>query len=122
MKKQTITVSELLKQAETAGLKAGLEIVPTPVYFKDTHTGQTYDSADGACGFAHVNISPARGKFVNYLKKLKKGHKSYYGGWDYWVSSQELGQSITRKEAYAKAFANVLKEWGINAMMMSRLD
>ena len=122
MSKQTITVSELLKQAETAGLKAGLEIVPTPVYFKDTHTGQTYDSADGACGFAHVNISPARGKFVNYLKKIGKGHKSYQGGWDYWVSSQELGQSITRKEAYADAFAKVLKEWGINCYATSRLD
>ena len=122
MTKKTITTTELLKQAETAGLKAGLEVVPTPVYFKDAHTGQTFDSADGACGFAHVNISPARGKFVNYLKKIGKGHKSYQGGWDYWVSSQELGQSITRKEAYADAFAKVLKEWGINCYATSRLD
>ena len=38
MTKKTITTTELLKQAETAGLKAGLEVVPTPVYFKDTHT------------------------------------------------------------------------------------
>ena len=122
MKKQTITVSELLKQAEAAGLKAGLEVSTNPVFYKDTKTGQVFDSAEGACGFAWVTISPARGKFVNYLKKLGKGHKSYYGGWDYWVSSSELGQSIERKEAYATAFANVLKEWGINAMMMSRLD
>ena len=122
MTKKTITTTELLKQAETAGLKAGLEVVPTPVYFKDAHTGQTYDSAEGCCGFAWVNISPARGKFVNYLKKIGKGHKSYQGGWDYWVSSQELGQSITRKEAYADAFAKVLKEWGINCYSMSRLD
>ena len=122
MKKQTITVSELLKQAEAAGLKAGLEVSTNPVFFKDTKTGQVFDSAEGMCGFAWVNISPARGKFVNYLKKLGKGHKSYHGGWDYWVSSSELGQSITRKEAYATAFAKVLKEWGINAMMMSRLD
>ena len=122
MKKQTITVSELLKQAEAAGLKAGLEVSTNPVFYKDTKTGQVFDSAEGMCGFAWVNISPARGKFVNYLKKLNKGHKSYYGGWDYWVGSSELGQSITRKEAYATAFANVLKEWGINAMMMSRLD
>ena len=122
MTKKTITTTELLKQAETAGLKAGLEVVPTPVYFKDAHTGQTYDSADGACGFAHVNISPARGKFVNYLKKIGKGHKSYQGGWDYWVGSSELGQSITRKEAYADAFAKVLKEWGINCYATSRLD
>ena len=82
MSKQTITVSELLKQAEAAGLKAGLEVSPNPVTFKDTHTGQTYDSAEGCCGFAWVNISPARGKFVNYLKKIGKGHKSYQGGWD----------------------------------------
>ena len=34
MTKKTITTIELLKQAETAGLKAGLEIVPTPVYLK----------------------------------------------------------------------------------------
>ena len=122
MSKQTITVSELLKQAEAAGLKAGLEVSPNPVTFKDTHTGQTYDSAEGSCGFAWVNISPARGKFVNYLKKIGKGHKSYRGGWDYWVSSQELGQSIIRKEAYADAFAKVLKEWGINCYSMSRLD
>ena len=122
MKKETITVSELLNQAEAAGLKAGLEVSTNSVTFKDTHSGQTYDVAEGMCGFAWVNISPARGKFVNYLKKLGKGHKSYHGGWDYWVSSLELGQSIERKEAYATAFANVLKEWGINAMMMSRLD
>ena len=122
MKKETITVSELLKKAEAAGLKAGLEVSTNPVTFKDVHSGQTYDVAEGMCGFAWVNISPARGKFVNYLKKIGKGHKSYRGGWDYWVSSSELGQAITRKEAYATAFANVLKEWGINAMMMSRLD
>ena len=122
MSKQTITTTELLKQAETAGLKAGLEIVPTPVYFKDTHTGQTYDSAEGSCGFAWVNISPARGKFVNYLKKIGKGHKSYRGGWDYWVSSLELGQSITRKEAYAEAYAKVLQDWGIKCYVSSRLD
>ena len=122
MSKQTITVSELLKQAETAGLKAGLEIVPTPVYFKDAHTGQTYDSADGACGFAHVNISPARGKFVNYLKKIGKGYTSYQGGYNVPAGGVELGQSITRKEAYAEAFAKVLQNWGIKCYVSSRLD
>ena len=120
--KKTITVSELLKKAEEAGMKAGLEVSPNPMTLTDIKTGETFDVAEGGCGFAWVNISPARGKFVNYLKKIGKGHKSYRGGWDYWVSSSELGQSITRKEAYATAFANVLKEWGIDAMMMSRLD
>ena len=120
--KKTITVSELLKLAEAAGMKAGLEVCPNPMFVKDEKTGQTYNVAEGMCGFAWVNISPARGKFVNYLKKLGKGHKSYYGGYDYWVGSLELGQSITRKEAYANAFAKVLQEWGIKAYAMSRLD
>ena len=70
-----------------------------PVTFKDTKTGQVFDVAEGMCGFAWVNISPARGKFVNYLKKLGKGHKSYYGGWDYWVSSSRT-RSVN-KEKYA---------------------
>ena len=120
--KKTITVSELLKLAEAAGMKAGLEVCPNPMTLTDIHSGKKYDVAEGGCGFAWVNISPARGKFVNYLKKLNKGHKSYYGGYDYWVGSTELGQSITRKEAYANAFAKVLQEWGIKAYAMSRLD
>ena len=93
-----------------------------PLSLTDIKTGETFDVAEGGCGFAWVNISPARGKFVNYLKKIGKGHKSYRGGWDYWVSSLELGQSITRKEAYAEAFAKVLQEWNINAFAESRLD
>jgi len=120
--KKTITVSELLKKAEEAGMKAGLEVSPNPMTLTDIKTGETFDVAEGGCGFAWVNISPARGKFVNYLKKIGKGHKSYRGGWDYWVSSLELGQSITRKEAYAEAFAKVLQEWNINAFAESRLD
>jgi len=122
MKKETITVSELLKNAEAAGLKAGLEVSPNPVTFKDTHTGQTYDSAEGCCGFAWVNISPARGKFVNYLKKIGKGYTSYQGGYNVPAGGVELGQSITRKEAYAEAFAKVLQDWGIKCYVSSRLD
>ena len=34
------------------------------------------------CGFAHVNINPARGKFIKYLKDNNLGYKSYSGGFD----------------------------------------
>ena len=122
MKKQTITVSDLLKKAEDAGLKAGLDVSTNPVTFKDVHSGQTYDVAEGMCGFAWVNISPARGKFVNYLKKIGKGYTSYQGGYNVPAGGVELGQSITRKEAYAEAFAKVLKDWGIKCYVSSRLD
>ena len=122
MKKETITVSDLLKKAEAAGLKAGLEVSTNPVTFKDVHSGQTYDVAEGMCGFAWVNISPARGKFVNYLKKIGKGYTSYQGGYNVPAGGVELGQSITRKEAYAEAFAKVLQDWGIKCYVSSRLD
>ena len=122
MKKETITVSDLLKKAEDAGLKAGLEVSTNPVTFKDVHSGQTYDVAEGMCGFAWVNISPARGKFVNYLKKIGKGYTSYQGGYNVPAGGVELGQSITRKEAYAEAFAKVLQDWGIKCYVSSRLD
>ena len=122
MSKQTITVSELLKQAEAAGLKAGLEVSPNPMTLTDIHSGKKYDVAEGGCGLAHINISPARGKFVNYLKKIGKGYTSYQGGYNVPAGGVELGQSITRKEAYAEAYAKVLQDWGIKCYVSSRLD
>ena len=80
----------------------------------------TYHVSDGVCGFAGVVIKPARGKFVSYLKSLGMGYKHYYGGW--YVSVREFGQSMTRKEAYAEAFAKVLTEEGMSCYVDSRMD
>ena len=57
---------------------------------------------------------------VIYLKSLGMGHKHYYGGW--YVSVREFGQSLTRKEAYAEAFAKVLSEVGMRCYVDSRMD
>ena len=58
-----------------------------------------------------------RGKFVNWMKKNNIGRKdSYYGGWTVWVS--DFGQSIARKENYARAFAKVLGDYGITAYII----
>ena len=49
------------------------------------------------CVVSHGLTLPARGKFVNWLKKANIGRKdNYYGGYTIWVS--EFGQSVTRKE------------------------
>ena len=74
------------------------------------------------CVVSHGLISnQIRGKFVKFLKDNKIGRKdSYYGGWTIWVS--QFGQSVTRKENYARAFAKVLGDNGITAYNMSRLD
>jgi hypothetical protein len=76
----------------------------------------------GVCGFAWVSIYPGNSPFANWLKKTERARKdSYAGGVSIWVS--EYGQSMERKEAFASAFANSLRESGIEkAYSRSRMD
>ena len=91
------TPSEIYSEAHSAGMAAGHGCTPTPMvvgtpttplgddidYSKDT-----YYVADGMCGFAWINIKPARGKFVTWLKKAGIGRTdSYYGGYTVWAVS-----------------------------------
>ena len=111
-------------------MKAGHGCTPTPMVVGQPTTPlgndidyekDTYYVADGVCGFAWVNIKPARGKFVKFLKDNNIGRKDcYYGGYTVWVS--EFGQSMHRKENYARAFTSVLRENGLTAYNMSRMD
>jgi len=116
----TITVKELYEQAHQAGMKAGGVSTPAPMILKGSD-GTVYFVEDGMCGFAWINIKPARGAFVQYLKSIDAGFPdSTYGGYSVWVSAFE--QSIERKEAYAKAFSKVLADYGIKSNVGSRLD
>jgi len=122
--------ARIYKEADAAGCAAAEAAVPTPMIVGTPTTPlgndidfkkQTYFVADGLCGFAWVKIFPARGAFVTYLKKAGIGStNSYEGGYDIWVRG--YGQSVTRKEAYAGAFAKVLNDYGIKAYGQSRLD
>ena len=121
--------TRLFESAHEAGLKAGREVgvtpmvvgTPTELFGNEIDWDKsTYHVSDGVCGFAGVVIKPARGKFVSYLKSLGMGYKHYYGGW--YVSVREFGQSMTRKEAYADAFAKVLTEEGMSCYVDSRMD
>ena len=125
------TVSQIIyEQAHAAGMAAGNECTPTPMVVGTPTTPlgndidyekDTYYVADGVCGFAWINIKPARGAFVKYLKENQIGRKdSYYGGYTIWVSG--FGQSLARKENYARAFTGVLRENGLTAYNMSRMD
>ena len=125
-----VDFNDLYVKADLAGVKAGNDALPTPMVVGSPTTplGDDIDPKkpmyfvnDGVCGFAWVNIKPARGKFITWLKSMGIGRKdSYYGGWTVWVS--DFGQSIARKENYARAFAKVLGDYGITAYNMSRLD
>lgn len=74
----------------------------------------------GVCGFAWVNVTPGTSSFARWLKKNKDGYKDYYGGISVWTRG--YGQSMSKKEAYARGFAEVLRGAGINARMGSRID
>ena len=120
---------KLLERAHLMGMDAGRSVGVTPMVVgtpttlfgsEIDYSKKTYFVEGGVCGFAGVVIKPARGKFVSYLKSIGIGNKHYYGG--YYVSVHEFGQSLTRKEAYASAYAKVLSEVGMNCYVDSRMD
>jgi hypothetical protein len=95
----------------------------------------TYDVPDGVCGFAWVEFASKQIKIMNMFVKLgicepknktvdnvrmnyDIGRK-YGGGYSYWVGGS---QSMQRKEAFAKAMAQVLNDAGIRCYSGSRLD
>ena len=129
MSMSKVACEKLLEKAHLMGMDAGRRVGVTPMVVGSPSTPlgndidyskKTYFVEGGVCGFAGVVIKPARGKFVSYLKKLGMGYKHYYGGW--YVSVREFGQSLTRKEAYAEAFAKVLGEAGMRCYVDSRMD
>ena len=129
MSMSKVACEKLLEKAHLMGMDAGRRVgvtpmvvgTPTELFGNEIDWDKsTYHVSDGVCGFAGVVIKPARGKFVSYLKSLGMGYKHYYCGW--YVSVREFGQSMTRKEAYAEAFAKVLTEEGMSCYVDSRMD
>jgi hypothetical protein len=118
----------LVAKAEAAGQAALVAATPTPMIvgeavdlFSDKidYAKPTYYVAEGACGFAWVWFK-GNTPFGRAMKAAGKASEGYPTGLQVWVS--EGGQSIARKEAYARAYATVLKEAGITAYAQSRLD
>jgi len=86
----------------------------------DSELIREYFVSDGVCGFASVNVKPANCKFAKFLVANGLGRKAYNGGVS--MSVRDFNQSLTKKEAYAYAFASVLNEHGIKAYVESRMD
>lgn len=118
----------LYESADAAGRKAAEACTPTPMIVSEADplsgtpkpNGKAWYVADGACGFAWIKVRPGNCTFARWLKANKGARKGYYGGMELWVS--DYNQSIARKEAYASAFAGVIREAGIKAYAESRLD
>ena len=119
----------LYQQAHEAGLEAMAKCTPTPMVVAQ-HKSPLNDNSpivkggyvpQGVCGFAWVKIRPATSALARHWKK--QGYAttdSYNGGLSVWVG--EGGQSYELKQAYASAFASVLRGAGYDAWADSRLD
>jgi hypothetical protein len=109
---------EIIDQAYKAGIEAGKNARPIPMYVIDQ--GIPIDRIDdGACGFAWIAF-PGNTSFGKWAKKQGLARSHYPSGLCVWVS--QFGQSVDRKSAFAGAYAKVLKDNGIEAYAGSRLD
>lgn len=130
-----LMISEIFSEACTAAVKAFHDAKPTPVIFgqakglfgNEMVPGTEELVEDGVCGFAWINIKPARGEFVKFLKSKNIGRKGVYGG--YTISAYDIGipgssQSMERKEAGCKAFVAVIKKYfpDMRIWVESRMD
>jgi hypothetical protein len=136
----TANAAKVHREAIEAGEAALAAATPTPMIVQQrvnplddgSPVVKQWIVEDGCCGFADIKVrattTPNR-RFLNGLKKaglagaeysLPWTKDSYAGGYRYWVSAG--GQSLDRKEAYARAFAKVLGDYGVTAYAHSRMD
>ena len=105
--------------AHAAGIEAGRNCRPIPMVVS-TASGIAIECVDdGACGFAWVAFA-GNTAWGRWAKKAGIARSHYPSGLCVWVS--EFGQSVDRKEAYASAYAQTLRNAGIEAHAGSRLD
>lgn len=118
----------VVAEATAAGMAALVAAKPTPMVVGQAtslfgneidYSKPTYYEPEGACGFAWVHFA-GNTAFGKWMKKMGYARDDYPKGLCVWV--REGGQSIERKEAYAAAYAKVLKAHGIEAYADSRLD
>ena len=123
----------LYRAAHEAGQVAADAAVPTPMLVGTAvglsdiidETKPVYVVRGGLCGFAYIIVRPARGGFVNWMRDNGIGYKHYYGGWTIParpLTPPDLSQSVEIKEKYARAFAGVLRDHGINCTVETMLD
>lgn len=111
-------MTEIAMRADLAGRAAAAATVPTPMYLTDGESHWKVD--DGPCGFAWIVIRPGTSRFARFARAKLDADTHYYGGVAIWVF--QYNQSMTLKEAYARAFAEELKTHGIEASAGSRMD
>lgn len=109
---------EIYDAAHKAGLAAMEACKPTPMMIPGYAP-----IMGGVCGFAWVWFKDARKPFAKWLVTQKLASKSgCRSGVTMWAGFEIGNQSLTYKEEYCAAFANVCCEHGIECSMGSRID
>ena len=124
---ESVNFAALAKKANEAGVAAvaALQVVPMVVQERASPMDdgspvvKEYFVADGVCGFAGIAF-PGVGPFAKYAKQYLGARKGYPKG--LYISVSAYNQSLQKKEAYAGAYAAVLREAGVKAYMESRMD
>ena len=76
----------------------------------------------GYCGFAWVVVREKASTKLGRALKTVGFRKEYGGGLSIWNPGGSFTQSMDIKEAGAQAYAEVLRQHGIDAYMSSRAD
>lgn len=101
--------------ASAEGVAASERAVPTPMKIVGFPV-----EMEGLCGYAWIRVPDARRGFARWL--IKNGHARKHHGGGARISADTGSQSSDRAIAYARAFAAVLKQNGIECKVESRLD
>lgn len=117
------------KEADAAGQEAVKATTPTPMVVQQ-HKNMMDDNSPvvqewvvqgGVCGFAWINLKPARGKLAQAFAEKGARKNEYEGGMTKWI--HDYGQSMSLKEAYARAFVKKMHEHGYTDFRSgSRMD
>lgn len=120
-------IAKLWKEAHAAGHAAATGATVTPMVVSQ-HADVFNDASpvkkqwvveSGVCGFAGIAVK-GNSAFGRWAKAQGKARSHYPSG--LYISVSDYGQSLTRKEAYAHAFAGVLNGAGVSAYSESRMD
>ena len=110
-------IAAILIEANERGRAAAAEAQPQMIHVQD-QDGRVFDPFP-ICGFASVRVKGLKGKVLAEFKR--RGFQKHYDVGQYlWVS--DYNQSYDLKSAYARAYADKLREHGFNAWYESSLD
>jgi hypothetical protein len=115
-------INETEQYKMTTSIEAIVEQASDAAHMAEQAYRAAYGEPQWPCGFAWVTIKPANCKAAKYLVAKGMARKAHGGGVSVWNPVGSFTQNMDIKEAGARAFAEVLKEHGINAYSDSRMD